>query len=156
MSTPSIRQLDDVTILEELTPLECQRLLATQSIGRVGFVHSGSVFVLPVQYSYCCGDVLVRTADGSAFDRAIRDSEVVFEIDAVDPGYHAGWSVMARGIAEGIDEATASSMLAGMPLRPWGLAERPGWVCIRIAEATGRRILHVPHRFVGEMLRASG
>jgi uncharacterized protein len=149
VSTASVRQLDDVTILEELSLIECHRLLATQSIGRVGFVYSGRTFVLPVQYAYCAGDVLVRTADGSPFDRAIRGSDVVFEIDAVDPGYHAGWSVMARGVAERIDEATAASLLAGMPLRPWGLAERPGWVCIRITEATGRRILHVPQQFVG-------
>ncbi len=143
METFPGRKLDHVTVLEDLSPAECHRLLATCTIGRVGFVHEGRPFVLPVQYLYGDGDVIVRTAGGSAFDRAIRRADVAFEIDAVDPGYHAGWSVMARGCAEEISEAVAVQLLNGAQLRPWGLAQVPGWVRIRITEISGRRIVQL-------------
>ncbi len=132
---------DQVTIVEELPPEECLRLLATRTIGRVGFVHDGHPMVLPVQYVFLDGAVLVRTAYGSAFDRAVRGVEVAFEIDAVDPGYHAGWSVMARGMAEGLDDGTGARLPPDTTSRPWGLGTRPGWVRIAISEVSGRRII---------------
>jgi hypothetical protein len=61
--------------------------------------------------------------------------------ETVDPGYHAGWSVMARGIAEGLDDRDAQRFANEPALRPWGLDERPGWVRIVVDEITGRRIV---------------
>lgn len=138
---------EQITLVEDLPRDECLRLLATRTIGRVGFVHDGHPMVLPVQYVYVAGAVVVRTAYGSAFDRAVCGVEVAFEIDAVDPGYHAGWSVMARGIAQGLDEPAVARLLDETRLRPWGLELRPGWVRITLTEVTGRRIIQ--ERFVG-------
>jgi nitroimidazol reductase NimA-like FMN-containing flavoprotein (pyridoxamine 5'-phosphate oxidase superfamily) len=135
------RQLDPVTIMEELPQRECLRLLTTRSIGRIGFSHEERPMVLPVQYVYRNGEIILRTAYGSSFDRAVRGIEVAFEIDAVDPGYHAGWSVMVRGLAEGLDENDTAHLVDESALRPWGLDQRPGWVRIAVSEVTGRRIM---------------
>jgi uncharacterized protein len=135
------RQLDPVTIMEDVPRQECLRLLTTRSIGRIGFSHEGHPMVLPVQFVYRDGEIILRTAYGSSFDRAVRGIEVAFEIDAVDPGYHAGWSVMVRGVAEGFDENDTAHLVDESALRPWGLDQRPGWVRIIVSEVTGRRIM---------------
>lgn len=141
MDDPAIRRLDALTVMEELSGSECLRLLTTQSIGRIGFSYDGHPMVLPVQYAYRDGEIIVRTAYGSSFDRAVRGIEVAFEIDAVDPGYHAGWSVIARGVAEGLDDREAALFAKESALRPWALDQPPGWVRILVAEVTGRRIV---------------
>ena len=138
-------ELDDVTAMEDLDVEECFRLLAGQHLGRVGLVIAGQAMVLPVNYALTGRTVVFRTAKGSAFDRMVRHAEVVFEIDHADPAYHSGWSVLARGRAEGIDEGVDHRALNEAVLRPWARQAAPGWIGIPIDHVTGRRIVHV-HR----------
>jgi len=139
-----MRHLDDVAVMEDLEPSECRRLMATQSIGRVAFVVEGEPAVLPVSFAIV-GDVVVfRTALGSTFDSLVRDSEVAFEVDQADPAYHAGWSVVGRGVARGLEGQVELDVLERLPLRPWGFRIAPGWIGIALREVTGRRIVQVP------------
>ena len=135
--------LDDVTVLEELEADECLRLLATQGIGRVAFIVDGEPTVLPVNFTLVEGVVVFRTAAGSAFDLLVREAEVAFEVDQADPAYHSGWSVVGRGTAEGLVDVMPAVALAELPLRPWGLAEVPGWIGVRLREVTGRRLVQL-------------
>src|SRR5262245_21292481 len=139
-----MHRLDEVATLEELDQRECWRLIATQSIGRVAFVVDGEPAVLPVTFAVRGSMVVFRTAAGSAFDRLVRDAEVAFEVDHADPAYHSGWSVVARGVARGLEERLSASELEELRLRPWSLQVSPGWIGIELKELTGRRIVHAP------------
>jgi hypothetical protein len=139
-----MHQLDEVAVLEELDPIECWRLMGTQAIGRVAFVVDGEPVVLPVSFALAGAMVVFRTAVGSAFDRLVRDVEVAFEVDHADPAYHAGWSVVGRGIAHGIEHRMSTGELSTLSLRPWGLGAPPGWIGIELREVTGRRIVQAP------------
>jgi nitroimidazol reductase NimA-like FMN-containing flavoprotein (pyridoxamine 5'-phosphate oxidase superfamily) len=143
-----VRKLDDLTMLEELEPAECRRLIATQGIGRVAFVVDHEPAVLPVNFTVVNDLVVFRTALGSTFDVLVREAEVVFEVDQADPAYHSGWSVIGRGTARGLEGAMPQADLERLSLRPWGLATPPGWIGIHLRELTGRRIVQV--------VRASG
>jgi hypothetical protein len=132
------------TVLETLTPQECRRLLATATIGRVGLVVGDLAYVLPVNFVLAGDLVVFRTAQGSTFDRLARDRALTFEIDHVDPGFHAGWSVMAIGWGLGLEDQVSEDVLRALELRPWGVGTRPGWIGIRIDELTGRRIVSLP------------
>ena len=138
-----MQRLDDVTVLEELEADECLRLLATQGIGRVAFIVDGEPTVLPVNFTLVQGVIVFRTAAGSAFDLLVREAEVAFEVDQADPAYHSGWSVVGRGTAEGLEDVMPADALAELPLRPWGLAEVPGWIGVRLREVTGRRLVQL-------------
>jgi nitroimidazol reductase NimA-like FMN-containing flavoprotein (pyridoxamine 5'-phosphate oxidase superfamily) len=136
-------QLDHYTVLEDLDGDECLRLVATQQVGRVAFDHLGQPTVLPVHFALVSRLVVIRTAAGSWFDRAVRGRRVAFEVDSVDPGYHAGWSVMGRGTARGLEEYVDSGRLPEFRLRPWALAAPPGWIGVDLDELTGRRIVQL-------------
>ena len=135
-------ELSHDTVLESLEPAECRRLLTVSSVGRVGLVIDGLAYVLPVNY-VVVGDLIVfRTAAGSTFDRLSRDRAVTFEIDHVDPGFHAGWSVMVIGWGMGLEGLVDADTLDSLPLRPWGIRSRPGWIGIRVNDISGRRIVY--------------
>src|SRR5437764_635030 len=107
------------TVLETLDSADCRRLLAIAAVGRVGLVVGELAYVLPVNYALVDDLVVFRTAKGSAFDRMARDRGLTFEIDHVDPGFHAGWSVMAIGWGFGLEGHLDEGVLRALPLRPW-------------------------------------
>lgn len=141
-------ELSRDTVLEAIGNDECRRLLATTSVGRVGLVVEGLAYVLPVSYVLAGDHVVFRTARGSSFDRMARDRALTFEIDHVDPGFHAGWSVMVIGWGVDLERLVEQQWLESLGLRPWGMNARPGWVGIRIDEVTGRRIVSLPRAMV--------
>jgi hypothetical protein len=137
-------ELSKDTVLETLEPAECRRLLATAAVGRVGLVVGDLAYVLPVNFTVVDDLIIFRTAQGSTFDRLARERRLTFEIDHVDPGFHAGWSVMAIGWGFGLEAEVPDQVLRNLELRPWGMGAMPGWIGIRISELTGRRIVALP------------
>jgi hypothetical protein len=137
-------ELGSGTVLETLEPSQCRRLLSTATVGRVGLVVESLAYVLPVNFLVVDDLVVFRTAKGSSFDRLARDRRLTFEIDHVDPGFHAGWSVMVIGWGFGLEDQVAIEALQSLELRPWGMGATPGWIGIRIEELTGRRIVSLP------------
>ncbi|HEY5876690.1 MAG TPA: pyridoxamine 5'-phosphate oxidase family protein [Ilumatobacteraceae bacterium] len=135
--------LDELTMLAELDDAECYRLLAAQSVGRVGMMADGRVVVLPVNYVLLGHTIVLRTATDSWFDRSVRGAALAFEVDHADPAYHSGWSVLAHGLAVGLESRLPISSLDTLPLRPWGLSVAPGWVGIDIEQISGRRIVQI-------------
>lgn len=89
--------------LEIIPHKECLRLLGTQRVGRLGFIVDGQPMVLPVNYAIQGGVVVFRTGEGTKLDAAI-ESRVSFEVDEVDQGTGAGWSVVVQGVARDITE----------------------------------------------------
>lgn len=142
-------ELSKDTVLETLDPAECRRLLATAVVGRVGLVVGELAYVLPVNFALAGDTIVFRTAQGSAFDRLARDRALTFEIDHVDPGFHAGWSVMVIGWGKGLEDQVPPETLQALELRPWGMGAVPGWIGIRIDELTGRRIVALPREMRG-------
>ena len=69
--------------LEILNREQCEALLQTQRVGRVG-VCTGRAGVFPVLYALLDGDVVFRTAPGEKLIAAALQREVVFEIDSYD------------------------------------------------------------------------
>lgn len=124
-----------------LTFDECLNLVATTSVGRVAFVASGEVEVLPVNYTVDGTAVAFRTAVGSKLEAAMQHAAVTFEVDAYDDGEATGWSVLIKGRAEVVTEADIFGRLERSGLHPYvTLVPRPQWVLIHPNTVTGRRI----------------
>lgn len=119
---------------------ECFQLLARGHFGRVGLVEDGRPVILPVNYLFDRGFVIFQSTSGSKLEAAIAGHSAAFEIDAVDPMYHGGFSVLAYGPAEVVDSESEVRRLSELPLRPWYPGARDRWVRIRVDEITGRRL----------------
>ena len=125
-----------------LSDEECWELLSTHELGRLGFHLLEQVHVVPVNYAVDEETLLFRTAEGSKLLGVVMHGDVVFEID--DHDEHDAWSVVVRGVAQLLDEASAHRA-DNLPLRPW--VDNPKYNVVEIVptEITGRAFrLHRP------------
>ena len=125
--------------LEVLDRAQCDALLRSQQVGRVG-VCSGRPGVFPVLYALLDGDVVFRTAPGEKLIAAALRREVVFEVDDFDAATRSGWSVNVVGIAEELEDPAERARAEALELHPWAGEVRDRYVRIRAAEVSGRRI----------------
>jgi uncharacterized protein len=115
------------------------RLLATVSIGRIGFMADDEVAVLPVRFLVDGQDVVFRTYVGSKLSHIEVGHYVCFEVDSYDDAKRTGWSVVARGLVEKESQA-ACARLDAPGLESWGGTNQERlWMRIRPTSITGRR-----------------
>ena len=132
--------IDDRTGIERLGKDECLELLRAQQVGRLAVVSHGRPLIFPVNYAMDGEAVVFRTAPGSKFDGAVRETAVSFEIDELDVDRREGWSVVVAGRAEEVVSESHRSRLAHLPLRPWAAGEKDHWLTISATSITGRRV----------------
>jgi nitroimidazol reductase NimA-like FMN-containing flavoprotein (pyridoxamine 5'-phosphate oxidase superfamily) len=130
--------------LEILPFEECLRLLASVSVGRVGFVADGEVVVLPVNHFVDGQDVVFRTAHGSKVSAAEGQNRAAFEADYYNEQTRSGWSVLVNGRAEVVGAEAEIQRLGVSSSRrdiyPWVTAVRhPFWMRIRPVSVSGRQ-----------------
>jgi nitroimidazol reductase NimA-like FMN-containing flavoprotein (pyridoxamine 5'-phosphate oxidase superfamily) len=123
---------------------ECLRLLARGHLGRVGIVEDDRAVILPVNYVFDDGAIFFQSTRGGKLEAALAGREVAFQIDAIDPVYHGGFSVLAYGRAEVVDSADEVARLEELPLRPWWPEARDRWIRVRVQQTSGRRLRSDP------------
>lgn len=133
--------------LEIIGREECDALLASQRVGRVGLC-GARPGVFPVVYALLDGDVVFRTAPGEKLIAAALARQVVFEVDSFSTPECSGWSVNVIGVAAEIVHPAELGQAKALDLPPWAGDVRDRYVRIRAREVTGRRIL--PNVFAGE------
>lgn len=114
--------------------------LAAGSVGRVAVSQAALPVVVPVNYAVLDGDIVIRTGAGTKLDAALAGAVVAFEIDAVDPIYHEGWSVMVQGRAHEVVDPDELMRARALPLTPWAAGARDRFVRIASERITGRKI----------------
>ncbi len=126
---------------EILTVPECLRLLALAAkedhVGRLAVVSGQSPVVVPLNFVFHDGGVLVRIGPGR-LSELVPGSLVAFEVDRVEPDRGQAWSVLVRGLASapaGGDTLTEGAMVP----EPW--VPQPGHMVlfIRPDVVSGRR-----------------
>lgn len=119
---------------------ECLRLLGGATLGRIGLTTGALPAVLPVNFWFDGERILIRTGSGTKLAAATHDAVVAFEVDDIDPLWHAGWSVMVTGIARHIVDQQDLERIMAMPIARW--APRGGGHVVAITPEliSGRRI----------------
>jgi hypothetical protein len=130
----------DMTSLTSLPAHECERLLRAAVFGRVVLSTRDRVEVIPVNYSVMGDAVLVRTTPGSLLDRHAHGATLLFEVDQIDHERWHGWSVVARGSAERIEEGQLTIGERGSPGPPAWVSGRDVWIRLRWDEISGRKL----------------
>ncbi len=126
--------------LESLSPETCLSLLREGKVGRIAFVVDNDPLILPVNYRLVepsSGPILaLRTRPGTVIEQA--PMSVAFEIDAIDPGHHQGWSVLVRGELLHANPTSAEFRERYDPAS-W-LTEGESWLLIDPWAITGRQL----------------
>jgi nitroimidazol reductase NimA-like FMN-containing flavoprotein (pyridoxamine 5'-phosphate oxidase superfamily) len=128
--------------LDELSPEECWRLVATQPVGRVAVIVGHYPVVFPVNFAVDDKTILYRTGVGTKL-HSIHRSNVTFEVDAIDPVHHTGWSVMIKGVAQELSRARDRAAVSRAEFggaTPWAPGDRAHLIRIIADQITGRRI----------------
>lgn len=122
--------------LEDLAPEDAIALLERQAVGRFAYVaRAGVPDVVPVNYVWRDGAVLLRTGPGPKLQAAQRGEVVAFEVDEIDLDSRTGCSVVVVGRASVVPSADE----ADGP-QPWASGPRRHLVRIAPTRIAGRRI----------------
>jgi nitroimidazol reductase NimA-like FMN-containing flavoprotein (pyridoxamine 5'-phosphate oxidase superfamily) len=131
-------------VLQELDEARCLRLISPGGVGRIAFVGSYGLTVLPVNYRLVGGAVLFRTAEGGRTEEDLRtgidrgEYKVAFEVDHLDEAVREGWSVLIQGPAHHLDAVEEQEAARRAGVEPWAPGERNHFIRVTPVRVTGR------------------
>jgi nitroimidazol reductase NimA-like FMN-containing flavoprotein (pyridoxamine 5'-phosphate oxidase superfamily) len=117
----------------DLTPTECQTLLESRDVGRIGWSAGHGPQIFPVSYA-CVTDLIVfRTSPFGVLSELVRPTQVVFEVDELDTTRHA------RGRCEAVaSPALLTHLWTVDGAEPWAGGVRNVFIGITVERLTGR------------------
>ncbi len=125
----------------ELTVEECLERLNDEAVGRVAMATAMGPRIVPVNYAMHGGAIVFGTAPYSELGSNGGNADLAFEIDHIDNERQQGWSVVALGRAEVVDDPDELSIIrAGSDPTPWVNGQRHLYLRMRWREITGRRL----------------
>jgi len=131
--------------LEVLNLPQCLALLRSRPVGRIAYIDAGQPNIVPVNHVVDGASIVLRSLSGGKLDAAVLGEPVAFQLDDHDPARATGWSVVVRGRAVLVDDATDIERLEN-ELESWALANDADgtWVRIVADEISGRRLSAQP------------
>lgn len=123
----------------DLSRADCQALLESRNIGRIGWSAGDGPQIFPVSYA-CLADLVVfRTSPFGVLSELVRPAPVVFEVDELDEEARSGWSVIARGRAQAVASPALLTHLWTLDgAEPWAAGTRNLFIGIEVEHLTGR------------------
>lgn len=91
---------------QDLSDVECQELLTTAHVGRLSLTMRALPVVLPVNYGYLGGNVILALGDGAARRASSLGNIVGFGVDNANLS-EPFWTVVVIGRANEITDPTA-------------------------------------------------
>ncbi|MDQ0779917.1 nitroimidazol reductase NimA-like FMN-containing flavoprotein (pyridoxamine 5'-phosphate oxidase superfamily) [Streptomyces aurantiacus] len=144
MSADEVMRPGAGTRMVELSRGEALHLLASVSLGRVGFTEQALPAIRPVNHLVDQGAVVIRTHSGSALLKHSMRSEVVaYEADDIDPTTRTGWSVVVTGVATRVTDSEELARYQRL-LTPWSGAAMGDVVRIEPELVTAYRLVSTP------------
>lgn len=132
----------------DISAQRCRELLASHRprLGRVAFAEDGDPdwpSVLPINYAYHEQAVYFRTFEGSKLFAALRGQRVAFEVDNVDEHWQEGWSVVALGRLDLVDDVEEEQAVDAV-LWSWAAGQTERLVRLDVEQLSGREIIGRP------------
>ena len=126
----------------ELTVAESWQLLASVSLGRVVFTEHAMPAIRPVNHLVDGQAIIIRSHHGSAIAghaAALDGAVVCYEADESDNVRHAGWSVIATGMARQVRDPDLITRYQQL-LEPWAEGRMDDVIAISPQVITGIRL----------------
>lgn len=129
--------------LKEIGRDECFELIASKSVGRIGYCSLRGAIILPVNHALIGGEIVVRLAPSGQTARHLLDNgpgaDLSFEVDEADEHTQTGWSVLVTGSARAVGPEGLLN-LTDRPV-PWPAGGFWEYVRIHPHRVTGRRLV---------------
>jgi nitroimidazol reductase NimA-like FMN-containing flavoprotein (pyridoxamine 5'-phosphate oxidase superfamily) len=123
----------------EMTVEECLDLLSRGVVGRVAMATPMGPRIVPVNYAMYEDTIVFRTTPYSELGTYGWNTDLAFEIDHLDYDRHQGWSVVAIGRAELVeDPLDLQDIRANWDPTPWAGGRRHLYIRLRWRDITGR------------------
>ncbi|HEY0904483.1 MAG TPA: pyridoxamine 5'-phosphate oxidase family protein [Acidimicrobiales bacterium] len=130
-----------MTELEVLSRDKCLELLRSAIVGRVVFGVPEGPRIVPVNYTTVGDAIVFRTTADSLLGQHAVGAPLAFEIDELDYSDHKGWSVVALGVGELVEDLAELSSASGFwNPKPWAGGSRLLYVRLPWTEVSGRRL----------------
>lgn len=128
---------------EELPYATCRRLLASGIVGRAGVCTAAGPRIFTVNYAVVDEAVIFRTSAHGVLGSNAANSLIAFQVDHVDYEYHRGWSVLATGRGQAVEQPEELDRIrAAWDPQPWAGGTREFYIRLAWAELTGRQLGH--------------
>jgi uncharacterized protein len=125
----------------ELPYSTCRALLASGVVGRAAVITPHGPRIFTVNYSVVDEAIFFRTTPDSVLGQHAVNAPLTFQVDYFDYEYHRGWSVMATGQGQPVeDDRDVAHVRAVWPPRPWAAGERELYVRLAWEELSGRQL----------------
>ncbi|QDP96872.1 pyridoxamine 5'-phosphate oxidase family protein [Microlunatus elymi] len=130
----------------ELTEAQCEAVLASQTIGRVGWQPPDGPLILPVTYLYDDHLIIFRTSAYGVLAGLVTRTRVAFEVDVLDHEQRLGSSVLVQGVSGPAPTKNWVPRWRMDDVLPWASGTRHLFIAITIKKLTGRIIARAnPH-----------
>jgi nitroimidazol reductase NimA-like FMN-containing flavoprotein (pyridoxamine 5'-phosphate oxidase superfamily) len=125
----------------EMSYDECRDLLSSGELGRVAVSTPLGPRIIPVNYTVADGSIVFRTTPYSLLGTYARNTNIAFEVDSVEPGSRQGWSVVAVGRANMVEDREQVRVIkTEWDPKPWAGGQRSMYFRMSWLELTGRRL----------------
>jgi nitroimidazol reductase NimA-like FMN-containing flavoprotein (pyridoxamine 5'-phosphate oxidase superfamily) len=125
----------------ELTVDECLELLHGGVLGRVGLSTPMGPRIVPINYAMHDDAVVFRTTPYSELGSYGWNTDLAFETDYIDYDRHQGWSVVAIGRANLVDDPEElAEIRSDWDPTPWVDGRRHLYIRLVWRDLTGRRV----------------
>jgi nitroimidazol reductase NimA-like FMN-containing flavoprotein (pyridoxamine 5'-phosphate oxidase superfamily) len=123
----------------ELSYDECRTMLASREMGRVAVSTPIGPRIIPVNYTVAENAIIFRTSPYSLLGTYARNTNLAFEVDQVDAETRQGWSVVAVGRADMVqDHEQLREIKRVWDPKPWAGGQRSMYFRMPWRELTGR------------------
>ncbi len=128
--------------VQDLTPVQCRRFLATTTHGRLAVSYAALPTIRSVVFALTPDHVVFRVAPRSRLHTGASNSVVAFQADDSGEIDGVGWCVMVQGLCEEVTAPRLISQLRDLRLPAWS-ADQNADVFLRLPleRISGERVL---------------
>lgn len=131
-------------MIHTISEQHCHELLATTTVGRIGFLRAERIHIFPLNYVAVEGLIYLRTLPDSILSAIAREEQVVaFEVDHHNDISGTAWSVLMHGPLTVITEDDVPD--AARRVRAWAGDERTLPLRFTIDDIAGRSVHRKRH-----------
>ena len=127
-------------VVEDLDRPECERLIETVPMGRIGSIDKGLPKIVPAHCVLRGGEIVIGTISAHNSVRVRHGDVVAFEADSYDPTTCEGWCVGVIGPCRVITDEVEIKELDSLGFTPWTAEDGGHYVALPLRLLYGRAL----------------
>jgi uncharacterized protein len=127
-------------VVEDLDRAECERLIQTVRVGRIGSIDRGLPKIVPVHCAVRGDEIVIGTISAHNSVRLRHGDVVAFEADAYEFATREGWCVGVIGPCRVVTGEVEIKKLDSLGFTPWTAEDGGNYVALPLRLIYGRAL----------------